>query len=339
MYRYAIKENGKLGFIDEKCDVIIAARFDDVFAGFHDGYATVAIDGKAGVIDENGDWVVEPKWSLNISLPYWLKFQDGLMPCKLSGSATYDYVNLSGGVAFGGFEVAEGFSEGLALVKKKGVWRFIDTDGNDAFLLEREQTKSNLGLSITRFSEGMAAVRLKGEPPKPTSFDEPGPGMGFVDRSGKVVIEPRFVEARAFSEGAAVVAEGAGIRKAFSWINTHGERLFDRTCRVAGGGFSEGLACALDDRSQRYGYLNRLGEWEIEPFASGALGGMPFEDGVAVIAIDTTGYGFIDRQGKKLFDRLFKNATPFDGPLANVSDESGWGYVDRQGEPVWWFRS
>ncbi len=47
------------------------------------------------------------------------------------------------------------------------------------------------------FSEGLAGVRINGK-------------HGFIDKTGQIVIEPRFISASQFSNGLAAVADQTG---------------------------------------------------------------------------------------------------------------------------------
>lgn len=69
------KENGKIGYMNLKGEVVIPAQYEGHLAisenptvgtvFFCDGYAVVRQDGNYGVIDREGNWVLEPKYRYN----------------------------------------------------------------------------------------------------------------------------------------------------------------------------------------------------------------------------------------------------------------------------------
>ena len=67
----AVMKDGKIGFINDKNDVVIPFQFDytdkcrmyDFGYVFHNGYCAMTdADGNLGLIDKNGNWVVEPEY-------------------------------------------------------------------------------------------------------------------------------------------------------------------------------------------------------------------------------------------------------------------------------------
>ena len=67
----AVMKDGKIGFINDKNDVVIPFQFDytdkcrmyDFGYVFHNGYCAMTdADGNLGLIDKNGNWAVEPEY-------------------------------------------------------------------------------------------------------------------------------------------------------------------------------------------------------------------------------------------------------------------------------------
>ena len=67
----AVMKNGKIGFINDKNEVVIPLQFDytdkcrmyDFGYVFHNSYCAMTdADGNLGLIDKNGNWVVEPEY-------------------------------------------------------------------------------------------------------------------------------------------------------------------------------------------------------------------------------------------------------------------------------------
>ncbi|MBR5197313.1 MAG: WG repeat-containing protein [Alistipes sp.] len=67
----AVECDGKIGFINDKNEVVIPFKFDypdgvdmyDLAPIFHNGYALMcSVDGKLGLVDKEGNWAIEPEY-------------------------------------------------------------------------------------------------------------------------------------------------------------------------------------------------------------------------------------------------------------------------------------
>lgn len=146
---------------------------------------------------------------------------------------------------------------------------------------------------------------------------------GYIDTSGRVVIEPQFDGAWSFSEGLASV-EVNGKR---GYIDKSGrvviEPQFDGT-----GSFSEGLAeVGIDDK---WGYIDKSGKIVIEPQFDYTTS---FCDGLAVVEIDDK-WGYIDKSGRAVIKPQFDWADPFSEGLGCVRIDHKNGYINASGRFV-----
>ena len=146
---------------------------------------------------------------------------------------------------------------------------------------------------------------------------------GYIDRTGRFVIPPRFDGAEyKFSEGLAyVVSNGkAGfIDKTGRFII---EPKFDH--RFILPGFQEGLAPMYC--GDKMGYIDKSGRFIIAPkyFIAG-----PFFEGLAKVD-----GGFIDKTGKIIIEPKFESVGDFRGGLAPVQYGGKWGFIDKTGQFV-----
>jgi hypothetical protein len=69
----------------------------------------------------------------------------------------------------------------------------------------------------TRFSEGLACVEIEGK-------------MGYIDRTGCIVIAPQFEIANDFSEGLAIVVTDGG----YGYIDKEGKLVIEKQFSWAG---------------------------------------------------------------------------------------------------------
>src|SRR5262249_3577197 len=94
---YPIVQNSKIGFIDNKGNVIVPPQFMDV-RGFSEGLAAVSrlIGSVAGwgYIDTTGNIVIQP--TLDIQYPQ--KFSEGLAAFMMNNGTKYGYIDRAGHV-------------------------------------------------------------------------------------------------------------------------------------------------------------------------------------------------------------------------------------------------
>jgi hypothetical protein len=248
-------------------------------------------------------------------------------------SIKYSYIDRLGNVAIDAGEYcrAYGFSEGLALVgTATGGWGYIDTSGR---LLIEPQFYSAMG-----FSEELAAVCT-------------GDKWGLIDKAGHIVIEPRYEEVSPFSEGMAVALIG----DTSLLIDKTGQIILSRSTDelflsiYEDARFSEGLAVAYDCAEEKYGFIDRSGEFIIEPRFQQAA---PFSEGLARVAVveeDEEKLAFIDHGGRFAIPPRFntdfdfrRNSTNFSEGLASLSEglrpvvieAEKFVYVDKSGEII-----
>jgi len=78
----------------------------------------------------------------------------------------------------------------------------------------------------------------------------------------------------------------------------------------------------------RYGYVNRLGKYVLEPQYEEAL---PFSDFLAAVKKDGK-WGFINGEGKFVIEPRFENAFLFSDGAAAVEENGKWGFINRSGK-------
>ncbi len=147
---------------------------------------------------------------------------------------------------------------------------------------------------------------------------------GYMDYTGRVVISPRFDNAKDFSEDRAV-----------AWNKGQGFLFIDGAGRVLkegmddAGRFTGGRIPVKLKENGKWGYLDGEGRLAIpERFASAKN----FSEGLAAAANDS-GYGYIDTQGNWVIPPQFMDAGLFSGGLAQVAGRKGgaW-FIDRAGQ-------
>ena len=158
---------------------------------------------------------------------------------------------------------------------------------------------------------------------------------GFIDRTGKIVIEPQFRGANNFSEGLAVVAVSNPDYK-LGYIDEIGKIIIEPKFDAARD-FSEGLAAVgigtfelHGGGEHKWGFIDKSGKMVIEPRFEAAR---DFSEGLAAVRDDKGKWGFIDKTGKLVIPYKFDQAYEFSEGLANVRLKK-WGYIDHTGKFV-----
>jgi hypothetical protein len=124
----------------------VRGRYDWV-SEFHEGRASVELDGKYGVIDADGKVVV--------TLIYeWVgDYKEGRASIRLNGKR--GFVDLNGNVVVPPrYDWVGGFSQKMAIVRLNWKWGFIDLDGNEVIpcWYERIQKQSYGFMATLRVS-------------------------------------------------------------------------------------------------------------------------------------------------------------------------------------------
>lgn len=251
--------------------------------------------------------------------------------------------------------------ENLLPIQQGGKWGYINRSGEVVIKPQFEWAEL--------FVDGLALVRY----PARKSRSKPGElaeGMGFIDQTGKVVIEldnPLHLNGDSFSEGLTTYStwdaekgnrygyiDTSGkiqIKARFynaspfvdglaavciewqkcGFINKAGEFVIDPRFRVTNP-FSEGLALAGSVEYGVIGFINKSGEMVIEPQFLNS--GTRFNEGLAMVNYPHGKAGYINTEGAIVIPMQFEMAQPFSDGLAAVRVDSKWGYIDKTGKFV-----
>ena len=195
-----------------------------------------------------------------------------------------------------------GFNCGLMLVlfsdyeKSRDISFHLDIHGNRHF--------EGIYESIGNFYDGLACVKV-------------GDTYGFIDQSGKMVIDPQFGEFTQFSEGFAIVSEKGNNRTGI--IDTYGDYKISPSRNVnLIYGISEGVAIARS--SAGFYFVDMCGNISFEGIFL-PYGMCPFSEGMSRYSA-TPGeeeplVGFINKDGK-VFEPQYTDADDFSEGLCRV---------------------
>nr|WP_162463254.1 WG repeat-containing protein [Paenibacillus psychroresistens] len=301
--RFPIIKDQLFGFIDITGTIVITPQFSDVLP-FTEGLAAVEIDGLWGYIDITGKIVIPPGYGLayefseglanvenfdndeyksgfidksgKIVIPLQfnnaLDFSEGITPVEYKDSS--QYINKNGEVIIKQkFFKATDFSEGVAAVAESIMdpASYIDKEGRKVF-------NETYGIGSSTFIGGFAAVQV-------------GEKWGFIDHTGKLIIQPQFSWTGQFSEGLVSVYTD----DKWGFMNSSGEMAIAPKYEFASD-FSEGLAMIQMDRKR--GYINNKGEIVIEPEFVIAF---DFKNGLALVENNEHEQAYINQKGEFIY--------------------------------------
>lgn len=154
--------------------------------------------------------------------------------------------------------------------------------------------------------------------------------FGYVNREGKIVIAPQFIDAQVFSEGLACVWVGNLEDGKYGYIDKSGKIVINPQFAEANE-FSEGMALVrMVGRSllvpSKEGDCENNWRWRFIDKTGEFVGDMQFEyahnfsEGLALVNIGNR-YGYIDKNGKIAINPQFSHAEDFSEGLALVYAE------------------
>lgn len=286
-----VKVGEKWGFIDTSGKIVIAPQFRAVWF-FSEGLAQVWIGDKSGYIDKAGKMVIRPQFT------GYSPFSEGLAGVSAGGveSGIWGYIDKTGQFAIPPRFVSGGqFSEGLAAASDPQSRGFIDKQGNFVIRFEGEISggdkfvdglsrvwasdgsvgfidksgnvviKPERRLILLDFSEGLAVnCTFKGADDI-KSFKTV---CGYIDQTGKTVIEPLYNSVKPFSEGLAPVCfdNFPVLNRTCGYIDKTGRMVIPMQFDDAYS-FHNGLALVIegDINHQKWGYIDKTGKYVWKP--------------------------------------------------------------------------
>lgn len=245
----------KWGFIDKTGKMVVQPQYG-LAGDFSEGLAAVSSNDKWGFIDKTGRVVI------GFNFDYASEFSDGLSAVMLGNK--FGYIDRTGKTVIKPkYTYYSDFSEGLARVRvggktiaplgmSSGVFgkiRYIDRTGHTVIKLADDVDGAG------EFSEGLASFEVQ----KQDGYLY----CGYIDQTGRVVIEPQFGRCEDFTEGlAAILLNGK-----WHYIDKTGNKVFDAPFFLVQE-FRNGLAWVQsgdDVMTAKYGYIDRTGKIVWKP--------------------------------------------------------------------------
>jgi len=166
---------------------------------------------------------------------------------------------------------------------------------------------------------------------------------GYMDGTGKMVIQPQYLMADEFNEGYAVAALG----NLPCLINLQNKRVIDTGIYQTIGLYSEGLCFVKDYKNHKY-FVDSTGK-KIIVLSDSTYDARPFKNGLAVIGqqydkheikfnvdISTIAFRFayIDKKGNLITPFKFDDADDMNNGTARVKKGEKFGVINMKGEQI-----
>ncbi|MBS1683936.1 MAG: WG repeat-containing protein [Bacteroidetes bacterium] len=157
-----------------------------------------------------------------------------------------------------------------------------------------------------------------------------GDKWGYIDKDGKIVINPQFEFAGLFYDGLALVKSADD---KYGYIDEDGKYKINPTYKYATP-FSEGLASVVVENGQPQ-IINNNGDVKAT-IATAEYCGV-FQQGLAPVKIGEK-WGFINKNGDVKINPQFDQVSAFSENMAQVASynaekkEVTWGYINKDGE-------
>lgn len=160
---------------------------------------------------------------------------------------------------------------------------------------------------------------------------ENGDEFQYIDKEGKIVINPQFSSASIFRDGIALVRT-TGDKALWGFIDEEGKYVVQATYKEATV-FSEDLAWVVAENGAPTA-INTKGEVKITLQDAETV--KIFQEGLAAFSVTQepkVKWGFVDKEGKVAISPQFAaTGNLAGGKCAVQNDEGKWGFIDSEGK-------
>ncbi len=332
--RHEEVRGGKWGYINRASELITEVKYDYA-TDFHEGRAFVNTGGEwtfncrvkdhIGVAPEceGGRWSMISVTGNSVKVENTFfevrDFHEGrawVKTCKPSvkhysdnDSCLWGAIDTAGQYVIPAlFRRVTDFENHTAWVAARDYYGIIGLDGR--YIMDPDSNRYKL---LSDFSEGLA-------------WAEKDSDRYFINHSGDLLFRADYDLVHPFSDSVAWVRS----KNRFFLIDRNGSIR----CESPGAwmnDFREGYSVAGDKNSQKCGFIDKSGQFVIEPVYDH---GKDFDGGIARVSQNGK-WSCIDSGGKVIISFRFSKIEKFNGVLARFEIDHQWGYMNRRGDIVW----
>lgn len=238
----ASQNKEKWGLASSKGSSKVKAKFNKVGYFANDLVAVMDENNKWFLINADGEYMYNVTDSVGGTVTDVGLYNNELVPVCKDGK--YNYYDINFKAVLEGYDFAGSFSGGVAAVKKGNVWEVVNDKGEnitgeqyaDVILDERGVCcqKDRIFVKISDYEYKM--INSSGEQIGSETFEdahlfasdgyaaiEKGGLWGFIDKDGKIIIEPSYEAADSFSMGLAAVSDGTS----WGYIDMQGNEIIE----------------------------------------------------------------------------------------------------------------
>lgn len=186
----AVKKEGKWGFVNQKTgELVIPVQFDDVVLApeFKGNYAWITLNGKDGVIDINGKFIIPAKYD---GIKKEFKNDLALVSNYVKkgwAQMKYGFVNNKGEEIIPLiYDNADSFTDGYTSVRLKDKWGLIDTTGKIILPLQYD------GVSQIVYPGLVGVMKLKPGEFESSDVRRMSSKHGVVDLKGNEIVPIKY---------------------------------------------------------------------------------------------------------------------------------------------------
>ncbi|MEO0898485.1 MAG: WG repeat-containing protein [Bacteroidota bacterium] len=214
----------------------------------------------------------------------------------------YQFVDKSGKICLNKpFDKAGDFGEGLAPVNENGRWYYIDHEGNPA-------GPKRKALHLGTFVEGLAYARTE-------------KGIGFIDKKGRWVIRPIFIEVGSMFHGMAIAKQ----KKKFGVIDNKGNWIIKPKYDLLERDGDTFIGVLDMSQSSRVRFDRN--EKKVSPPTN-----YSYKWGGNRLVKTPEGYGLVNRNNELQGNRYFTEINPFRNGVSRVKVGHFYGLINRYAE-------
>lgn len=346
-----IRVGAKFGYGDARLNLRVPAHFEDAMPFVH-GLAVVKLDGKFGLIDEAGDWVLGPRFE-EIVVGRMLRLREG---------GRWGIAGLDGCLTTAmDFQSVHELKNGHYLLDRGGLKGMADPQGRvivpcayDMVTQLRDDQGNHVELYAAQLDGLIGLFNVCGEMVQRPRFSrvdvfqegfavvQEGHQFGMVDVEGHMRVPCEYDQLQGMSEGLI----GAKLKNRWGFVDGDGKQRLDFLYEaVQEGGFFQGRSAV--NKAGNWMQLQRDGKVEF-PMEEGyqSLGRLS-EGLIPVCKLMEEGavrYGYVDPEGRVRIPLRFERAEEFVRGFAIVSmrlasdqsmvKEMRYGIIDRMGKAI-----
>lgn len=311
-----VKQGDYWGYIDKDGKFAVNPQFKTAYTFSEDLALVQNTEGKYGFIDMKGKLVISPVYKSALC------FSEGLA-AVVKENQKIEYIDNTGNTVLtldANMETAQNFHDGFAMVEINGKKSFIDRTGKIVFGCPFEY--------VYDFHNGFALIAMKikdqtkygfidksGRIAINPTYDDASPFFeniasvktdgkyGFIDNTGKIIVTPQFEDVMYFSQGLIGIKQG----ELWGFVNKEGKFAVNPQFKEVGNFTTSGLCPAKSVTNSKWGFIDKEGKIKIEPQFEGVTN---FYDDVSVALLDKK-YGVIGKDGKYLVNPVYESYEMF----------------------------